>query len=252
LNSIIRKILPITVIIIIWLSLTLTETIRPIFVPGPQHLWKALVGLKGILPRATFISLSMTLAGFGIGISAGVGLAFIMAYSKVFLDLLGPAFEFSRPIPIFALIPLFILWFGIGRLPQVLFIGLGVAGIMGVNTQEAIKNMPSIYLKASYNLGANKKRVYRTIILPYIFPHLIGTIRFAAAASWGLEVAAEFMGSQAGLGFNMIVQQVYLNTSGIIILVIIYCAMAIIFDMIIGKIEVRLTRWTERHISESI
>jgi ABC-type nitrate/sulfonate/bicarbonate transport system permease component len=68
----------------------------------------------------------------------------------------------------------------------------------------------------------------------------------AAALSWGLDVASEFMGAQVGLGYNMIVQQIYLNTAGIIALVIIYSILAIGLDQTIKSVEKRLTHWTER------
>ena len=108
--------------------------------------------------------------------------------------------------------------------------------------------MPVIYIRASQNLGASKFTIFKTVVIPYIIPHLIGAIRVAAATSWGLDVAAEFMGVQIGLGYNMIVQQMYLNTPGIMAIVIIYSCLAIILDKIIAAIEKRLTRWTDRSV----
>jgi ABC-type nitrate/sulfonate/bicarbonate transport system permease component len=98
-------------------------------------------------------------------------------------------------------------------------------------------------------LGADRGRIYSTVIVPYIIPHLIGAIRVAAAASWGLDVAAEFMGSQQGLGYLIIMQQTYLRTAGIIFLVIVYSTLAVIMDTLIAIIERRITRWTERRTS---
>ena len=120
--------------------------------------------------------------------------------------------------------------------------------ILGTATYEAARNMPSIYIRAASNLGADKRTIFRTIIVPCIFPHLIGAIRVAAAVSWGLDVAAEFMGAQIGLGFLMIVQQIYLSTSGIITIVFIYSILAILLDQGIRRVELRLTRWTERKL----
>jgi ABC-type nitrate/sulfonate/bicarbonate transport system permease component len=102
-------------------------------------------------------------------------------------------------------------------------------------------------VRAALTLGANRNIIYRTVIVPYIIPHLIGAIRVAAAASWGLDVAAEFMGSQQGLGYLIILQQTYLRTAGILLLVAIYSILAIILDIIIASLESRITKWTERH-----
>jgi len=194
----------------------------------------------------TLVSLGITLSGFAIGLVAGIALGLAIAYSKNFMEIVGPFLDFTRPVPVLALIPLFLLWFGIGVSPQILLVALGVSVILGVSTYEAVRNMPLIYIRAALNLGADKRTIFSTVVVPYIFPHLIGAIRVAAAVSWGLDVAAEFMGAQIGLGYNMIVQQIYLNTAGIIALVFIYSILAIGLDQIIRRIEVKLTHWTER------
>ncbi|MCX6089111.1 MAG: ABC transporter permease subunit, partial [Candidatus Atribacteria bacterium] len=204
------------------------------------------IGLKNSILIATLTSVGITLSGFGLGLLVGIGMGLLMAYSRSFLEAVGPTMEFTRPVPVFAMIPLFILWFGIGLWPQVLLVALGVSAILGVTTYEAIRNMPMVYIRAATNLGADKKTVFRTVVTPYIFPHRIVAIRVAAAASWGLDVAAEFMGIQQGLGFNMIVQQIYLNTAGIIAIVLVYSVLAITLDQAIRKIDQKLTFWTER------
>jgi len=241
-----KSLITIFIIILIWVVITSLKLVDPIFIPGPVNLVDSLLGMSDTLPEATLRSLYMTLSGFGIGTILGVFMGLLMAYSKTFLETMGPTFDFIRPVPIFAMIPLFLLWFGPKVGTQIAFIALGVSVVLGVSTYESIKNIPIVYVRAAFNLGASRTRVYRTIILPCIFPHLVGAIRVAAAASWGLDVAAEFMGSQVGLGYNMIIQQLYLNTGGVIVIVIIYCILAISLDLIIRRIESAATRWTER------
>lgn len=234
------------ILIVLWLVITQLKLIRPIFLPGPQDLWKAFMGMYKILPGAILTTLTMTLTGFAIGVAFGTISGLVMAYSRWVRDLLGTVFDFLRPVPVFALIPLFILWFGIGRAPQITLIALGTSVVLGVTTLEAIRNVPTIYIRAALTLGAGRQRIYSTIIVPYIVPHLIGAIRVAAAASWGLDVAAEFMGSQQGLGYLIILQQTYLRTAGIIFLVLVYSTLAVIMDTLIAQLERRITRWTER------
>ena len=168
---------------------------------------------QSLIP-AILASLGITMSGFIIGLVLGVSMGLLMAYSRSFMDAVGPFMEFTRPVPIFAMIPLFMIWFGLGLWPQILLVALGVSAILGVQTYEAIRNMPVVYINASSNLGANKRVIFRTVVIPYIFPHLIGAIRVAAASSWGLDVAAEFMGVQTGLGYNMIFTD-DLNTGGL-------------------------------------
>ena len=235
------------IILIVWAIITqTTDWIQPIFVPSPSEIAGTVWEMRESLPIAILVSLGITLSGFGIGLLVGMAMGLAMAYSKNFLEMVGPILDFTRPVPVLALIPLFILWFGVGILPQVLLVALGVSVIIGVETYESVKNMPLVYIRAASNLGADKKTIFRTVVVPYIIPYLIGAVRVAAAISWGLDVASEFMGAQVGLGYIMIVRQIYLDTAGIIVIVLIYSTLALLFDQLIRKVEKRLTRWTER------
>jgi ABC-type nitrate/sulfonate/bicarbonate transport system permease component len=144
------------------------------------------------------------------------------------------------------LIPLFILWFGIGRAPQILLVGLGSAVILSVSTMEAVRNVPRAFCDAAATLGATKADIYRTVVIPCITPHLIGAARVAAASVWGLDVAAELMGSQQGLGYLIALQQSYLNTAGIIALLFVYAALAFGLDILLNLTGRHLTAWAER------
>lgn len=231
---------------VIWIGAVKIFRLPSIFIPSPEDIMGAFSDLRGNLGASILASLQITMSGFAIGMLLGVGTGLLMAYSRNYMEIVGPFMEFIRPIPIFAMIPLFMIWFGLGLWPQILLVAIGVSGVLGVQTYEAIRNIPTVYINASSNLGASKKAIFRTVILPYIFPHIIGAIRVAAATSWGLDVAAEFMGVQVGLGYTMIVQQMYLNTPGIMAIILVYSVLAIVLDQIIKRIEKRITRWTER------
>jgi ABC-type nitrate/sulfonate/bicarbonate transport system permease component len=252
LSNIMPKLIVPLLLIVLWIVVTELKLVKPIFVPSPEALLNSFLGMYKLLPKAILTTVSMTLTGFGIGVAFGTISGLAMAYNKTIRDLLGTIFDITRPVPVFALIPLFILWFGIGRGPQIALIALGTSVVLGLTTLEAIRNIPNIYIRAALTLGADRQKIYSSVIVPYIIPHLIGAIRVAAAGSWGLGVAAEFMGSQAGLGYLIILQQTYLRTAGIILLVFIYSALAVIMDLIIAKIEKRITRWTERRSSVGV
>jgi ABC-type nitrate/sulfonate/bicarbonate transport system permease component len=245
-RTIFRKLVIPVAIIAAWILISELELVKPRVIPSVAHMWEALLGIYKLLPKAILTTVTMTLGGFAIGTAFGTMMGLIMAYSRAVREFFGTLFDFLRPVPVFALIPLFILWFGIGRAPQIALIAMGTSVVLGVTTLEAIRNVPSIYVRAALTLGANRQHIYRTVIVPYIIPHLVGAIRVAAAASWGLDVAAEFMGSQQGLGYLIIIQQIYLRTAGIILLVIVYSILAVITDTLIAMLEARVTRWTER------
>lgn len=237
--------IPVVLVLVWWLT-TNSGTVNPLFLPSPAQVWTSLVGLSPRLPSAIFTTVSMTLTGFMLGTLSGILIGLLLAYSKHMRRLTGPIFDALRPVPVFALIPLFILWFGLGRPPQVILVAFGTFVVLVVSTLEAIRNVSPIYVKAALNLGAARAMVYRTVIVPSITPHLAGAVRVSAAASWGLGVAAEFIGAQDGLGYLMINRQTYLDTAGILVIVILYSLIAFLFDLLIRFLQRKVLRWTER------
>jgi ABC-type nitrate/sulfonate/bicarbonate transport system permease component len=245
-SSALRLAVPI-LLVAVWLWVVSQHLVRPIFVPAPADLWKSLQGLMPGLPAALPASVLMTLTGLLIGTAAGVITGLVMAYSRVARDLFGGLVAFVAPIPIFALIPLFVLWFGIGRMPQIGIIMIGTWVIICVMTMEAIKNVLPVHIRAALIFGADRRTIYLTVVVPSILPNMLGAIRAAAAASWGLDVAAEFIGAQTGLGVMIIARQQYLDTASMLVLIAIYSVLAIVLDRIILRLERPFTAWTSRH-----
>jgi ABC-type nitrate/sulfonate/bicarbonate transport system permease component len=188
----------------------------------------------------------MIFLGVVIGAGSGILVGLLFGFSALARDLFEFTLDTIRPIPLFALIPLFILWFGIGRAPQIALVALGVFLILSFTTIEAVRNVPRIYVRAALTCGASRLDVYRTVVLPSIVPELMMGIRYGAIAAWGLDVAAEFSGSQEGLGYFMIVRGQYLDTAGIALAVLIYCALAIAVDRALRLLSRRLQRWNPR------
>ncbi|WP_283136224.1 ABC transporter permease [Rhizohabitans arisaemae] len=236
------------VVALVWAGLTLGGVVDKLFLPGPQDI-AAVVGesWRDLLSGLGF-TLTRQVAGFLIGSLLGIGLGLLMASSRTVNAVLDPLVELIRPIPPLAIIPLLILWLGIGAVPQVLLVVFGCFVIMVVSTVEAVRNVPRIYLNAARTLGAGGPRIYRTVVMPAIVPALVGSVRVAAAASFGLVVAAEFMGAQEGIGYQMILAQRYLRTDQIIVCIAVITVTAWLVDQVIRRLERRLTGWTERHV----
>jgi ABC-type nitrate/sulfonate/bicarbonate transport system permease component len=250
-GAVLRALVP-SLLIVVWVFITQAQLVPSIFLPSPLDLLTSADAMRPRLPEAFVSSVSMTLTGFLIGTGLGVGMGLGMSYTKLARELFGGVLDFIRPVPVFALIPLFLLWFGIGKAPQITLIALGTSVILGVTTIEAIRNVPPLYIRVGLTFGANRWTIYRTVILPWIVPHLLGAIRVSAAASWGLDVAAEFIGAQTGLGHLMIVREQYLDTAGIVVIVIIYSVCAMTLDFVIRVLERPFLRWTERSVRRGV
>jgi ABC-type nitrate/sulfonate/bicarbonate transport system permease component len=115
-----------------------------------------------------------------------------------------------------------------------------------VSTSEAIRNVPAIFTNAARTLGASRARLFSTVVVPAILPNLIGAIRVAAAASFGLDVAAEFIGAQNGLGYMLINSAAYLYTDGILVIIVIYSLLSYLLDRLVLLASRRVTRWSGR------
>lgn len=229
-----------------WYVVTHTGLVAPLFLPKPEEVAKSAWQDREALLKGLGVSMRMITIGFVLGSALGLFVGLLFAFSRMASQLFEFTVDALRPVPLFALIPLFILWFGIGMTPQIAIVGLGAFLIISLTTVEAVRNVPSIYLRAAAVSGASRVQVYRTIVLPAILPHMMGGIRLAIAAAWGLDVAAEYTGSQDGLGYLMVVREQYLDTAGIIAIVFIFAILAIVADRLVQRIARRLTRWTDR------
>ena len=147
------------------------------------------------------------------------------------------------------MIPFFLMWFGINEPGKLVLITLGVFAIVVVSTLEAVRNVPPIFLRAGETLGASKYQLFRTIIIPAVIPELIGPLRVAAALSYTLVVAGEFMGAQSGLGFRIMEARRLFNPDVILVGVVVITGLSAVTDTLIRKVTGYITRWSERSSS---
>lgn len=232
--------------LLVWTAITNLGLVKPIRLPTPQKLFSVWWAIGDLIPGAFWITLQMVLTGIIVGGLAGLGFGLVFGYSRWARDLLEFSFDALRVVPIFALIPLFLLWFGIGMRPQIALVTLGVMLILTIQTTEAVRNVLHIHVQAALTTGASRFHIYRTVVVPSIIPHILAGLRLAVMAAWGLDVAAEFMGSVQGLGFLMLAGLVNLDSARIIAMVIIFALLAIGSDFLLRALIKRSIRWAQR------
>ena len=239
-----------TVIILFLVWFLITEDglalVRTFIFPSPRAVLLAVITMADLIPIDLFATLSRLIIGFATGALLGVSLGLLMSYNKIIYYIFDPIVESIRPVPVIAMIPFLIMWFGIGEMGKFILITLGVFAILVVSTLEAVKNVPKIYLRAATTLGANHRNIFQSIIIPYIIPELIGPLRVATALSFTLVVAAEFMGGQVGIGYRIMEARKLFFPDIILLNVIIITILATIADRLIRIITNYLTRWSER------
>ena len=243
------SVMSVIAVLILWFLLTEDgfALIGRLKYPSPRQVIETILDLGlarlGFNAFATFARL---ISGLIIGSIAGMFVGLAMMRSPIVYAILDPQIESMRPVPPIAMIPFFILWFGLAETGKILIISLGTFMVLVVATVEAVRNVPPIYIRAARTLGATERAIFRTIIVPAIVPQLISAVRVAAAAAFGLAVAAEFLGAQEGLGYLIINARRSLNTGLILLSVLIMGLMSSVLDRLIRRGARWLTEWSER------
>ena len=235
----------------IWFAITEDgfALMRPIMFPSPAKVIEAVGRISHLLAADVGMTMMRVLVGFTLGTLLGIGLGLQMAYNRKVFHFFNPLVESIRPVPVIAMIPFFLMWFGINEPGKLILITLGVFAIVVVSTLEAVRNVPPIFLRAGETLGASKYQLFRTIIIPAVIPELIGPLRVAAALSYTLVVAGEFMGAQSGLGFRIMEARRLFNPDVILVGVVVITGLSAITDTLIRKLTGYITRWSERSAS---
>jgi NitT/TauT family transport system permease protein len=200
-----KPLLSIIFVIAIWqLAHSLGLTNRNLF-PGPLDVAKASVKLfnDGVMMKDLKISVSRAAIGFSIGSTLGI-LAGILTARVTFVRLaVYPFFNILRPIPAIALVPIAIVWFGIGEESKYFVIAYTVFLAVWLATHHGMEHVPETYIRASRSLGAPWWREFFEVVVPAAAPHIFAGLRFGAALAFLSLVAAELTGSSAGIGYRL-------------------------------------------------
>lgn len=228
--------------VLVWWQV-INRFVDPLKWPTIPSLLYALFQIKGVILNYIGVSVQRTILGYIVGCSLGVIIAYSMSWSKFINAIITPYLEILRPIPALALIPFFIIWFGVGNLGKVLMIGMGTSVVMVITVLEGIHQLNKLYLRAATILGASRWGIYKTIIFPGSVPAIMGGLRVNAAFSFGMMIASEFLGAKGGLGYLILVARNTLKTEVMVLAVIIIAVLSFIFDRIVLVIGRYITRW---------
>lgn len=196
-----------------------------------------------ILAINSLSTIRLVFVGVGIGAVIGIGGGLILARWKTLRSAIEPIILVLRTIPLLALIPLFLLWFGAALSGHITYIAFAVSAMLIINTLEAVRNVPPVYLSFSRTFGASENHVYRTVIFPAIIPELVGGLRVVLGLAWAIALGAEFLASQSGLGRLLLLSQNFLFTGRMLVIVILFGIFAAITNSLALYVGRRATRW---------
>lgn len=189
------------------------------------------------------VSLYRMVVGFVVGCIIGIPLGFAMGLSKVARGIFDPIVEVMRPVPPLALIPLAIIWMGIGDIPKIFLLFLAALWVMTLAARAGVQSIRLSKIHAAYTLGASKKQVLTKVILPNALPEIFTGMRVAMGVCWGTLVAAELVGADAGIGFMITVAGKYLETALVFVGIIIIGIVGAMIDVGMRKLEAKMIPW---------
>jgi len=192
-------------------------------------------------------SLLVSAERWGIGLSVGVAIAVLLAVasglSRIGEYAFDPLLNAARSIPLLGLLPLFIVWFGIGDMPKILIVVLGALFPMYVNTFAGIRGVDPKLGELGQVLGLSRWELVRHVVLPGSLPSVFTGLRLSVIGSLLALVVAEQVNANAGLGFMISTAQEFLANNIIVVCLVVYAILGVLADAIIRMVERRALTW---------
>ncbi|MFI9172730.1 ABC transporter permease [Streptomyces lincolnensis] len=229
----------------LWQLLSSTGVLTPDVLASPGRI--AEVGRElvadGSLPGAMATSLRRVAGGLLLGTVIGTGLALLSGLFRVGEDIVDAPVQMLRTVPFVGLIPLFIIWFGIGEAPKVAIITLGVTFPLYLNVYAGIRGVDAQLIEAGESLGLSRWGLVRHVILPGALPGAMTGLRYSLGIAWLALVFAEQVNADSGIGFLMVQARDFLRTDVIVVCLIVYAFLGLLADFIVRSLERLLLQW---------
>ncbi len=220
-----------------------------IWLPAPEQVWGKLVtiatdGYQNVtLAQHLGFSLWRVVVGFLIGALVGIPLGYAMGLSDWFRGWFDPIVEFMRPVPPLALIPLVIIWAGIGEEGKVILLFLAALWIMAIAARSGVSGVNITKIHAAYSLGASKWQILRRVIIPNSLPEIFTGARVAMGVCWGTVVAAELVAAEKGVGKMIVSASKFQDTDIVMMGIILIGIIGFAIDVGIRQLEKYLVPW---------
>ena len=239
------RVLALAGLLALWEMFTRLGWVPALFLPSPTGVMGEMLDMarSGQLVTHVAASLQRLIAGFAIGalagIAVGVGVGFFSLAEAVGQPMIAATF----PIPKIALLPLLILWLGIGEASKVSVIALGVFFPMAINTATGVREADPLLLRAAIAFGAGRWSVIRKVILPSALPMVFAGLRLGAGTALLLLVAAEMIGADSGIGFLVLQAGNLMETTKLMVGLVVLSLLGVLSHWSLGRLERLVIPW---------
>jgi len=248
-----RRVYSIVVLLVLW-ELAALVIQNPLFLPRLSAVldttWANF--LNGVLVTDIGVSMFRCLSGFTLALAVGVPLGILMGWSAKWDDFWNFIISFTNPIPKLGLIPLFILWLGIGEASKVALIATASVFPILINTYNGVRGVNKLLIWRAATSGADQVEMLQKVVLHAALPQILTGARLGMAVAWIVLLGAEMVAAQAGLGFRILYGGQTFDTRLVFSGLLVIAVIGFTFDRLILALSSRLCRWYFRAADESV
>ncbi|MET9593050.1 ABC transporter permease [Streptomyces sp. NPDC006516] len=229
----------------LWWAASATGVLTADVLASPAEVLRAVGELwgNGQLPDALTTSLTRSGIGLLIGLAVGLTLGVITGFTRIGDELLDSSLQTLRTIPFLALVPLFMVWFGINETAKILLIAVATTFPMYVSTSSGVRNTDPKLVEAMRSFGMSRLAVVREVVIPGALPSLLAGLRLSMTLSVIALIAAEEINSTEGIGYLMSQAQSYARTDILAVCILIYGLLGLAADIVVRLLERVLMPW---------
>lgn len=234
-------------ILLAWYGIRASGLINPALVPAPHAVLAKFIELaQGRLAMDVLMSTQRVFLGVTLGVALAVPVGFCLGWYKGLRSFIDPVINFFRALPPIALIPLVIVYFGIGEMAKtiILFYASFFAGVIVM--YEGIAQISPIFIKVARTLGATDAEIFRKVIVPLTIPHILTAVRVALGVAWATLVASELIAAQQGLGALIQDASAFFQLDTIYVGIICIGFIALLMDLALRAATRRMVAWQDR------
>jgi NitT/TauT family transport system permease protein len=247
LSAVAWRLAPWIAIVLLWYAVRASGLVNPALVPAPHAVFARFLELaQGRLPLDIWMSTRRVVVGVLLGVLVAVPVGFSVGWYRHVRTFVDPLINFFRALPPIALIPLAIVYFGIGEIAKtmILFYASFFAGVIVM--VEGIGQISPIYVRVARTLGATDGEIFARVIVPLTVPHILTAIRVALGIAWATLVASELIAAQQGLGALIQDASSFFQLDIIYVGIICIGFIALAMDLALRAATRRLVAWQDR------
>ncbi len=235
----------ILVLLAVWQLGCSAGWISPLFLPAPVGVAQSLVALSvsGELWQHVSASLLRLAVGWTVGTAAGVALGLAVGLFTLARSPGMAVVSALFPIPKIALVPLFIIWFGIGEGSKIATLAFGVFFPTVISTAGGVDNVPRSLIRMGQSFGLPRWAIIRSIVLPGALPAILSGFRITISIAIVLLVAAEMIGAQHGIGAFVLAEGNLYDTEGLLAGIVVLSVLGLVLSWVVTRLERALLAW---------